>query len=346
MRSFVYVYLSFLIVIGCTNPSPKSKYELVRITGETMGTTYALSYLDSMDNDFTVELTELLIDINKAVSTYQEDSEISTFNKKDTLVTASDGHFARNFELASTIYEQTQGWFNPSIMPLVNYWGFGYAPKEMVKEVDSLKIDSLLQLVQFDSIHYVKTGGGSKLTKSIQGIELDFSAIAKGDAVDQVGLFLEDKGIKNYFVEIGGEVRARGVTTSGMPWRVGIRSPKDNGKIELHKSLALENQSLATSGNYENFHKDKETGVKYAHTINPHTGYPERNTLLSASVFAADCATADALATGFMAMGLDKAYEVVMTLPEVEAYFIYSDEAGNFQEKATPKAAEWMKAKK
>ena len=308
-----------------------------------MGTNFMVTYLDSTGSDFTNELQQLLVDINAAVSTYIPSSEISSFNQNDSLTVASNGHFVRNFLLAQTIYEQTSGWFNPSVMPLVNFWGFGYTKKEMAKDVASTTVDSLLQLVQFDSIDVIQGETKHHFYKKLAHLELDFSAIAKGDAVDEVGRFLERKGIDNYFVEIGGEVRARGKTITGYHWRTGIRKPKEGSAVnELQVAIELDDISLATSGNYENYYEDQVTGQKYAHTINPHTGYPERNSLLSASVFAKDCATADALATAFMAMGVEKAFALAEQLPNVDVYLVHSDEEGNLKEKYTAKVETLM----
>jgi thiamine biosynthesis lipoprotein len=348
MRLFFFFFLS-TILLACTSEnqtdSKQKKLKKEQFIGQTMGTTLSISYLDSTEMDFSMELSDLLIDINNAVSTYIKTSEISIFNhEKDSLLVEVDSHFARNYSLAKQIYQQTDGWFNPSVMPLVNYWGFGYTEKKMVAQTDSTTIQNLVKLVQFDSITVQNVTPNQLLfTKKIKGLELDFSAIAKGDAVDQVGLLLERLGIHNYFVEIGGEIRARGTTISGFNWRTGIRSPKENSTTkELQIAVQLENLSLATSGNYINYYEDKNTGMKYAHTINPTTGYPEKNQLLSASVFAPNCSTADAFATAFMAMGLDKAFALASELPELEAYFIYSAEDGALKVKYTARVAEFM----
>jgi thiamine biosynthesis lipoprotein len=352
MRLFLFFFLS-TILLACTSEnetgSEQKKLKKEQFIGETMGTTLSISYLDSTGMDFSTQLSDLLIDINNSVSTYIETSEISIFNhEKDSLSVELESHFARNYRLAKQIYQQTDGWFNPSVMPLVNYWGFGYTEKKMVAKTDSAAIKNLVKLVQFDSIKVESLPSNQLLfTKKIKGLELDFSAIAKGDAVDQVGLLLESLGINNYFVEIGGEVRARGTTISGFSWRTGIRSPKENlAAKELQIAVQLPNLSLATSGNYINYYEDKSTGMKYAHTINPKTGYPEKNQLLSASVFAPNCSTADAFATAFMAMGLEKAFILANELPELEAYFIYSTPNGALDVKYTPRVTEFMDLKK
>lgn len=348
MRRLILFFMCFSL-LACTSEKNKDtqqkKLKKEQFIGETMGTTLSITYLDSTGIDLSTPLSDLLIAINTSVSTYINTSEISTFNhEKDSLLVTSNSHFNRNYQLAKQIYQQTNGWFNPSVMPLVNYWGFGYTEKKMVENTDTSIIKNLLQLVQFDSIIVQEVGSDQLLfTKNIKGLELDFSAIAKGDAVDQVGLLLESLNIEHYFVEIGGEIRARGTTISGFPWRTGIRSPKENSSTkELQVAVQLTDLALATSGNYENYYEDKNTGMKYAHTINPKTGYPEKNQLLSASVFASNCATADAFATAFMAMGLDKAFQLANELPQLEAYFIYSDSNGNLQVKQTPKVDNFM----
>jgi thiamine biosynthesis lipoprotein len=303
-----------------------------------MGTTFEITFLDSTGIDLMLPIQQLLIDINNAVSTYVDTSEISIFNQKDSLIVDNGGHFHRNYTNAQKIYAQTEGWFNPTVMPLVNYWGFGYTEKKMITKVDSSKIDSLLSLVAFEAISSKTTNTTTTYYKptSNTGIQLDFSAIAKGDAVDEIGRLLEKNGISNYFVEIGGEIRTRGTTSSGFAWRTGIRQPQEkSSQTNLQMIVELKNKALATSGNYENYHEDPTTGQKYAHTINPQTGYPERNNLLSASVLTPECGTADAFATAFMAMGLETAWEIAIKNPDIEAYFIYVDEKGEIKEKMT-----------
>ncbi len=327
----IVVYL--LGFVGCTTPSTtKIALKKENIQGETMGTTFSISYLDSTGIDLMDALEFLLIDFNQSVSTYIADSEIATFNQSDSITIDKKGHFFRNYVIARTVYQQTDGWFNPAVMPLVNYWGFGYKGKDIVQQIDSAAVKSLLQLVQFNSIVSKEKGDSIILSKTIEGLELDFSAIAKGDAVDAVGRLLESKGVVHYYVEIGGEIRARGHTITGHPWRSGIRQPQEGAsKRAIQVAIQLKDVSVATSGNYENYLEDQQTGQKYAHTINPKTGYPEKNNLLSASVFAADCAAADAYATAFMAMGLEKTKALLMQMPALQAYLIYADTKGVIQ---------------
>lgn len=335
---YLSLYLACIgAIIACNNSGQKeaSVFSKENIQGETMGTTFSISYLDSAEVDFMEGLQQLLLDFNQSVSTYIPNSEISIFNQSDSLLTVRSGHFYRNFTTAKRIYSQSNKWFNPTVMPLVNYWGFGYENKPMVQQIDSSAIDSLLNLVQFEAVHEEDLGDSVLVYKSVKGLQLDFSAIAKGDAVDQVAKLLSSYGINNYYIEIGGEILAKGHTLSGHAWRTGIRKPQPGAVQAVQIAVQLKDLAVATSGNYENYKEDKETGLKYAHTINPRSGYPEKNSLLSASVFATTCAEADALATAFMAMGLDNTVQLLSQLDKVEAYLIYADSSSAFQSFAT-----------
>ena len=191
-------------------------------------------------------------------------------------------------------------------------------------------MDSLVQFVGFDKVVLEEL----MLKKTNRGVELDFSACAKGYGVDRISLFLEAIGCQNYFVDIGGDGKAKGKSPKNRPWRIGINTPKEGAAItDFQQLVKLSDLALTTSGNYRNFYE--VDGVKYSHTINPQTGFPERNTLLSASVFAKDCMTADAYSTAFMAMGLDKAYELASETDGVEAYLVFSDDQGKMKVKYT-----------
>jgi thiamine biosynthesis lipoprotein len=206
---------------------------------------------------------------------------------------------------------------------LVNLWGFGF---DNESEVDAGKVDSIREFVGIDKINY----SDGKLIKSDERVMLDCSAIAKGFGVDEIGKFLESKGIANYMVEIGGEVRTKGYNPNGVRWRIGINKPDDDAlsvNNEIEQVIELTDISVATSGNYRNFYiKDNK---KYAHTIDPRTGYPVQHNILSSTVLATDCSTADAYATAFMVLGLEASQKVLEKNPEVKAYFIYSIDSVN-----------------
>jgi thiamine biosynthesis lipoprotein len=232
-------------------------------------------------------------------------------------------------------YERTQQAFDPTIMPLVNYWGFGYTPHKAVEKVDSLMVDSLMRYVGFEKLEIGENNGLVVLKKSIPGVQLDFGGTGQGYGIDIVAEFLELRGINNYLVDIGGESRARGKNPNGAWWTIGINTPKPEADVsDFTRIVQLENMSVSTSGNYRNFHE--LDGQKYSHFISPITGFPEKSTLLSVSVFGKDCLTPDALATGFMVLGLEISFTLAAQLDGIEALFIYSDSQGELQYKYTP----------
>lgn len=218
----------------------------------------------------------------------------------------------------------TDGAFDITVGPLVRAWGFG---PDAHKSFTEAKRDSLMKLVGISKVSLIK----GKLIKSDPHISLDFNAIAQGFSVDIICRFFNNLGIKNYLVEIGGEVRAKG-KKGGNLWRIGIDKPVDNNNSpgrELEAIIKISDKALATSGNYRKFYI--EDGVKYSHEIDPKTGYPVKNTLLSASVIANDCTTADGIATACMVFGTEKTIEFLGNHPEFEAFLVYSDSNGNFK---------------
>lgn len=325
--------LLFLVITGtifsCKNEPKTLPY--LQLEGETMGTYYRITYSDAQERNFQTEIETFLKAFNNEVSTYIPTSTISQFNQSDATFSITDKpYFTGNFTIAKQVFEQSRGAFDPTVMPLVNYWGFGYTPKEPVTQVDSTIIDSLLQMVGMDKVE-MENG---YLTKMELGVQLDFSAVAKGYAIDEIAKILDAKAVENYLIDIGGEARALGVNTKGNIWTVGINVPQEEaGLTEIQAAVQLENRSIATSGNYRNYYE--VNGVKYGHEINPKTGFPERTNLLSASVFAPDCATADAWATAFMIMGLDAAFAKASEMPNLEAYFIFGNDTGGLSTKYT-----------
>lgn len=336
---------SLLVILCLLSCSTSEETAYATINGETMGTYYKVTYKPSNHKVKKEECDQLLIDINNEVSTYVDSSIISRFNQAkqalnidgstlySSLETRTSGHFMANFMAAKEVFKQSKGYFDPTVMPLVNYWGFGYTEKKKVTAVDSLLIDSLLQFVGFDKVRMTMETP-YVVNKTLSGVQLDFSALAKGYAVDELAELLERNGIVDYLVDIGGEIRAKGISAKNKLWTVGINTPKeDAGLSEVHTAIPLANRAIATSGNYRNYYEVE--GKKYSHTINPATGFPERNSLLSASVFAEDCMTADAFATAFMTMGLDKAFSMATDTKELEAFFIFGKEDGSMGIKFT-----------
>jgi thiamine biosynthesis lipoprotein len=289
----------------------------VVVSGNTMGTTYRVVYLDDEKRDFKIEIDSILVVFNQSLSTYIPDSELSRFNKGDSLVFELP-YFYPVLAASKIIYEKTDGAFDPTVGPLVNLWGFGPTGPQLQ---DSVNIDQQLKLVNFSNIQFDKL----KVNKKDSRMYLDFSAIAKGYGVDVVAEFLNQQGIENYLVEIGGELVAKGVNENGEIWKVGINKPEE-GDNDIVSIVALNNQALATSGNYRNFYEVE--GQKFSHTINPATGRPVRHGLLSATVIAKDCMTADAYATALMVMGTDNAIALQEREKDFEIFLIYNDEAG------------------
>lgn len=302
------------------NDSPP--LQMVEITGTTMGTIgYSIKYFNENGENYGIEIDSLLKVWNLSLSTYIAESEISRFNAGVECFEFESEYFLPVLSASKEVYEISKGAFDPTVGPLVNAWGFG-PDKSMVP--DSSSIDSLLQLVGFNKIVF----DDNKVCKDKPGIKLDFSAIAKGYAVDVVADFLETKGIENLLVEIGGELVCKGTKSGEKPWRTAIEDP--TVEVYEQKILAvveLKDRAVATSGNYRNYYvKD---GVKYVHTIDPSSGYPISHTLLSASVFADNCMLADAYATAFMVLGVEKAKSVLSKNKSLDAYLIYSGENGD-----------------
>lgn len=323
----------FVLVFACQNQQvkeiPIATFQSIK--GQTMGTYYKVTYQHPSNKSLQTEIETVLKEVNLGVNTYNKKASISQFNQSATawkMDTSRHGiHFFRNLIAAKSIYQVTNGSFDPTVMPLVNYWGFGYTQKRAITKIDSFKVDSLLQLVGFEKIKVDSDGNMPVLIKEQAAAQLDFSALAKGYGVDAIALFLEKEGVQNYLVDIGGEARAKGVNKRKVAWRLGINTPSTDAAVTDYLAIiALNNRAMATSGNYRNFYE--VDGKKYAHTLNPKTGYPELNNLLSTTVLAKDCMTADAYATAFMAMGLEQAYPIAQALPELEAYFLYHQKDG------------------
>lgn len=304
---------------GC---APQKNHPLVRFGGLTQGTTYQIMYVDSLRRDYHDDVDSILRVIDFSLSLYNPRSTLSRVNRNET-DSIHDPHFLRVFALSEQISQKTGGAFDPTVGALVSLWGFGLKKKE---PISSERIDSIRAFTGMDKVRLA----GNRLIKTDRRVQLDFNAIAQGYTVDVLGEYLESRGIVHYLIEVGGEVRARGCKPDGQLWAVGIEKPvsgsEDQRKIQ--EVLMLQNRSLATSGNYRKF--IEENGVRYGHTIDPSTGYPARNRLLSVTVMAEDCTTADALATAFMVMGMERAKEFLAQHSAYDAYFISSDSVQTF----------------
>ncbi len=324
---YTIVLLAAIVVVWLIRDRDTLSNDLrkVELRGATMGTTYQVKYLAADPINFQPQIDSILEQINLCLSTYIDNSEISQFNR-GTLLKYERPFFHDMLVKSRRIHQATEGAYDPTVMPLVNAWGFG---PDQPQTPTSFQVDSLLQTVGFDSIFYDELA----VCKLQPNAQLDFSAIAKGYAVDVIQEYLQSQGLENSFVEIGGEISARGLNQEGENWAIYIEKPLEQSR-SVQAMVTLNNQAIATSGNYRNFYlKD---GKKYAHTISPFTGYPVQHDLLSVSVFASSCATADAFATAFMVLGREKALKIVEADDDLEAYFIYSGTNGEIQTLATP----------
>lgn len=314
---------------------PWKAEETQRSDGGVFGTFYHIAY--QWDKNLQEGVNATLKQVDMSLSPFNEESIISAINNNTSMDT--DSMFVEVFTLAQEVSANTNGAFDITVAPLVNLWGFGFKNMDNVSQE---KVESLLPYVGYQKVKLVD----GKVVKECPETMLDCSAIAKGYGVDAVGKYLESQGVKNYMVEIGGEVRVRGLNPKGELWHVGINKPNDdptNLNNEIEEVLQLTQRSMATSGNYRNFYE--KDGKKYAHTIDPRTGYPVQHSILSSTVLAEDCATADAYATSFMVMGLDRARTLLAKHPELTAFFIYSDENGEMKEWYTESLKEMIVGK-
>lgn len=330
-----------LIAAGCTNQRTEKEGEnnFKNISGEAQGTTYSITYLDSIGDTFSKQEADSILDaIDMALSVWVEESTISKFNKLDSME-IDDSHFLNVFFRGREIEKETGGAFQPMIMPIVRAWGFG--PTGAHPKGD-LNTDSLMVLVNTDLlIEQVDTTGGNGLAKFIiqkmPGQEIDVNGIAQGYSVDVVADFLKSRGVENFMIEIGGEVIAHGVNKAGEPWRIGIDKPVGlEEERELQAIAKVDNRAIATSGSYRKFYE--VDGKRYSHTIDPSTGKPVDHQLLSATVVAPNCTNADAFATAFMVMGVEGAKKFVKNHPELklDIYLIYSKEGEGFKTYMSP----------
>ena len=318
------------LAAGC---SRKPEYTVVE--GAMLGTT--LRVVADVRDVSPQELYQAVMQLDTlakaSMSIYEPTSLLSRLNRNET--DSVDGHITYVLALADSISELSGGRYDVTVMPLVEAWGF--AAKERTTDPN---VDSLLEFVGHEKVRIE----GGRLVKDDARVQLDFNSIAKGYTVDLLAALVERFGAENYIVDIGGEVRCRGVNREGNPWRIGIETPFDgnmsNGEY-LQKRLAMTDGGLATSGNYRRFYVD-DKGNKVAHTIDPRTGRSALSRLLSVTVWAPTCAEADALGTMFLAMGADDALAMAESLPGVKVYFILAGAGDTYEEYASPAMREMI----
>jgi FAD:protein FMN transferase len=329
---FILIMMLLVLHSGCN----LLRDEPVKISGAAQGTTYHITYFSESNVSYKKEIDSLLGIIDLSLSTYIPNSIISRINNNDSGV-ITDGYFQQVFNKSIEISKNTGGLFDVTVAQLINAWGFGPGRK---MNMDSLVVDSLRKFTGYQLVRLE----GNRLIKEKPAVKLDFNAIAQGYTVDVLAEFLEQKGIMNYLVELGGEVKAKGRKDNDSYWTVGIDEPNEtytDGR-PLQAVIELRNNALATSGNYRKY--IEENGKKYTHIINPKTGYPSKHHLLSATVIASDCMTADAYATAFMVMGLEASKKFLSEHKQLnlEVYFIY-DENGRWKTYASGRVKEWLR---
>ncbi|MCB0655892.1 MAG: FAD:protein FMN transferase [Saprospiraceae bacterium] len=332
MRTFL--WLLMFAATACRQTIPDV---LTRLQGSTMGTYYQITLFGPTPDSVLIRgFDSVLYDVNYSMSTYMDESIISRFNRADSLfLLPADSidlpayrHFLVNLEAATQVTAASGGYFDPSAMPIIRYWGFGGGRKHP-SEVDTAVIHRLLKLKGIDRVLRVERNGKTYLNKP-PGLELDFNALAKGYGVDVVHDFLNKSGYPNHLVDIGGEARASGTKAGHAPWVLGINVPDDKaGLEETVVQFVLQDRSVATSGNYRNFYE--LDGQRIVHTTNPLTGMNFPSDLLSATVVMDDCMHADAWATAFMSMGREKALQILEQHPDWPVSLIFSDENGMMQ---------------
>ena len=319
MKNYFSLFLlTFLLCVSC-----KQELTNTKLNGPIFGTFYDVTYASDDNENHQESIDSIFAAVNQSMSNYQSDSDISKVNKHELEVV--DAYFVEVFKASKKIYNETNGVFDPTIGKLVNAWNFG--SEQNKTKLDSLKIDSLMQFVGFEKI----TLKNNTLTKTDSKPYIDFNAIAKGYAVDLVAAFLESKNTTDYLVNIGGELRAKGINIEKQSgWTVGIENPNFDGSQSYDKVFVLKDKAMATTGTYRKYKLDSN-GKRYAHIIDTKTGYPTKTNILSVSVIADSCMMADGYATAFQAMGVERVKAFLAQHPELQAYLIFENINKDFE---------------
>ncbi len=316
MKTNKLLFLALIMLSSCN--LKQEKLEKISFQGQAQGTYYMVTYFDEQERNLQAEIDSILKKFDQSLSSWVPNSIISRVNRNERNVIL-DKYFIDNFNLSKRISEETNGAFDCTVGPLIEAWGFGFRKGV---ELDQSMIDSIQQFVGFRK---AKIEDGV-LLKDDPRMELSFNAVAQGYSVDLLGQFLKDKGISNFILDVGGEVLASGNKLNSESWNVGIQKPTEDeyGAIEAEIVISLNDKALVTSGSYRKYYE--KNGVRYSHMIDPSTGYPVTHTLLSVSVLADNCAEADAYATAFMVMGLEKAIAFLSKRNDLEAYFVFQED--------------------
>ena len=320
MKKLLPLSFTLLFIFSCNNFRKNS------VTGLVYGTTYNIQFYNYSSDDYSQEIDSIFNVIDNSMSTYKSNSLISKINKNQNVLI--DYHFKNVFSWSKKIYKITNGRFDPSIGLVVNYWGFG--PEKFILDSDIKYDEELLYLfskVGLDKFKIID----NKLIRPKDSY-IDFNAIAKGYAVDQIAKFLKSKQVDNFLVEIGGEINASGINISkNKPWIVAIDMPRFDGNRSIYSTLELNNTSLASSGTYRKFKIDS-MGNRYAHIINPLSGYPSRTKILSVTVKASSCIEADAYATAIHTMNINEIKEFFINNDEISSIVIFENDKNELEE--------------
>ena len=312
MLKFIYTLFFSLLLLSCQSPE-----QIHNIQGNALGTTYSITYVSQNPiPNLKISLDSLYTQVNKSMSTYLKESDISKINQGVQGVQV-DAMFKEVFQISKTVHQNTKGYFDPTVGNLVNAWGFG--PNKSQLNLTNQQVDSLMQFVGFSKLEL-----SSNQLKQPQGFYLDFNAVAKGYCIDRIGVLLSQKGIKSYLIELGGELLAKGTKPNESLWTIGIDDPNQQEERTLFTTVNLKDKAMATSGNYRKFREDS-LGNKYVHIVDPTSGFAKPSSVLSVSVKAPTCALADAYATAFMTMPIEQSKYVLQNQNDLEAYFIISE---------------------
>ena len=322
-------YILFIVILSLFSCTESNNKILVKNTGIVQGTFYHIQYLSEDGKNYINQIDSIFHEIDSSLSIYKGYSLISKINNQESVKT--DVLFNEVYNASREIYIESEGYFDCSIYPLVKHWGFyeDFTSESLI--IDSTRLTKILDYVGFDKVDLINDS--LILPK---GMRLDFNSIAQGYSVELIARFLQKQSVSNYLIEVGGEILAKGRNADQDIWRVGVDKPVENinHNRRFQFILDLEDKALATSGNYRNFYE--KDGIKYAHTINPFTGFPANNRLLSVTVIHDNCMLADAYATACMAMGVKKSKKFALEHPEIEIYLVYFDVDGNWKTYISP----------
>ncbi len=334
MRLAAILIISLLLLTTCVK---EKEPRLIENAGYAQGSTYQIKYMTAKNQNFAEEIEVIFQEIDQSMSTYVPTSLISEVNKGGVWVEV-DERFLEVLNRSIEIAEETEGDFDPTVGPLVAIWGFGF--EEVRGDVDTEMIEEVKSKTGFENI---KIDGNKVMIP--EGFSLDFNALAQGYTVDVIAEYLESQGIESYMVEVGGEVRTRGQNDKGSIWAIGVDKPQNEIDREdrFQFILELKDAGLATSGNYRKYWVDEETGTKYSHTIDPHTGSPALNRLLSASIITNNVMDADAYATVCMVKGLEDCKVFLESKPELDGYLVFTNDQDEWEVYTTPGFEEYIR---